>query len=245
MYIAIDIGNTLQKAAVFPDDGEKLLTTITEQQLSTAQISQLLNEFPVTHSILSSVGSERSDIRQLVAERTLLTDFTHTTPLPIQIDYQSPETLGLDRIASAVAAHALFPSENVLAIQAGTCLVTDFVTADGHYLGGSISPGLDMRLSALHHFTQRLPLIKRHTIETLVGRNTEESILTGVTHGMEDEINGIIERYQQHYKTLQVVFTGGNKDDLQNSIKFPIFAASNLVLLGLCKILTFNAEGNI
>ncbi len=244
MYLAIDIGNTRQKAAVFSSEGEQL-AVVSEQLLSTATITQLIEKYEVAHSILSSVGAERADIRQLLAERTLLTDFTHTTPLPIQIDYQTPQTLGLDRIASAVAAHFFFPHENVLTIQAGTCLVTDFVTADGHYLGGSISPGLDMRLAALHHFTQRLPQVERQPASKLTGTTTEESILNGVTYGIVDEINGIIERYQQQYETIKVVFTGGNKDDLQNSIKFPIFAASNIVLYGLYKILIFNAKGKI
>lgn len=244
MYLAIDIGNTRQKAAVFSSEGEQL-AVVSEQLLPTATISQLIEQYKVTHSILSSVGVERTDIRQLLAERTLLTDFTHSTPLPTIIDYQTPQTLGLDRIASAVAAHSFFPHENVLAIQAGTCLVTDFVTADGHYLGGSISPGLDMRLAALHHFTQRLPKVERQPVSKLTGTTTEESILNGVTYGIVDEINGIIERYQQQYETIKVVFTGGNKDDLQNSIKFPIFAASNIVLYGLYKILIFNAKGKI
>lgn len=243
MYIAIDIGNTLQKAAVFSPDGE-MLAIVAEPELSTAQVSQLLDKFSCTHSILSSVGAERSDIQYALSNRTQFTDFTHSTPLPIIIDYRSPHTLGLDRIASAVAAHSLFPYENVLTIQAGTCLVADFVTSDGHYLGGSISPGMDMRFSALHHYTKRLPEVRRQPVNQLVGTSTEESILTGVVHGMEDEINGLIERYHHQYGTVKVVLTGGNKDDLQFSIKFPIFAASNLVLLGLCKILTFNAEGN-
>lgn len=244
MYIAIDIGNTLQKAAVFSPDGE-MLAIVAETELTTAQVSQLLDNFSCTHSILSSVGSERSDIQYVLSKRTQLTDFTHTTPLPIIIDYRSPQTLGLDRIASAAATHSLFPNENVLTIQAGTCLVADFVTANGHYLGGSISPGMDMRLAALHHFTKRLPEVRRQPVSQLIGMSTEESILTGVVHGMEDEINGLIERYQQQYGTVKVVLTGGNKDDLQFSIKFPIFAASNIVLYGLYKILIFNAKGKI
>ena len=244
MYLAIDIGNTLQKAAVFSPNGE-ILTLISEKELSSAAISQLIDEFHVTHSILSSVGSERTDLRQCLSEKTDLTNFTHTTPLPICIDYRTPETLGLDRIASAVAAHSFFPHENTLSIQAGTCLVTDFITCDGHYLGGSISPGLDMRLNALHHFTRRLPQVKRQPVTHLTGTTTEESILNGATYGMVDEVNGIIERYQQHYGDVRVVLSGGNKDDLQFSIKFPIFAATNIVLFGLYKILTFNAKGKI
>ncbi len=244
MYIAIDIGNTLQKVAVFSDEGE-MLTLVAEPDLQSDTIAKLLDEYPIHHSILSSVGVERSDIQELLSERTSLLRFTHATPLPICTDYQTPETLGLDRLACAVAAHSLFPTDNVLAIQAGSCLVTDFVTADGHYLGGSISPGVDMRLAALHHFTKRLPLVERTSVHSLTGKTTEESILTGVIHGMEDEINGVIERYRQHYGDLKIVFTGGNKDDLQNSIKFTIFAASNIVLLGLYKILIFNAKGKI
>ena len=244
MYLAIDIGNTLQKAAVFSDDGE-ILTLVAEPELTTDTVNKLLDEYAISHSILSSVGVERTDIQQLLSDRTHLTRFDHTTPLPIRIDYRTPETLGLDRLACAVAAHALFPTENALAIQAGSCLVTDFVTADGRYLGGSISPGVDMRFAALHHFTQRLPQVERESIQFLTGQTTEESILSGVMNGIADEINGVIERYRQQYGSVKVVFTGGNKDDLQNSIKFTIFAASNIVLLGLYKILIFNAKGKI
>ena len=244
MYIAIDIGNTLQKAAVFSANGE-MLSLVAEPSLPTETVNSLLDEYSISHSILSSVGAERPDIQRLLSDRTHLTRFNHTTPLPIHIDYRTPETLGLDRLACAVAAHALFPTENVLAIQAGSCLVTDFVTADGHYLGGSISPGVDMRFAALHHFTERLPQIKRQPVNLLTGQTTEESILSGVMNGITDEINGVIERYRQQYGSIKVVFTGGNKDDLQNSIKFTIFAASNIVLLGLYKILIFNAKGKI
>ena len=171
--------------------------------------------------------------------------FSHKTSLPICIKYKTPETLGLDRIANAVAANALFPNENVLSIQAGTCLVMDFVTKDAEYLGGSIAPDLEMRFSALHHFTKRLPLVKKQKINYFIGKTTEESIRSGVLNGIADEINGAIERYREQFGELKIILTGGNKNDLENSIKSTIFAAPNLVLNGLHKILTFNAKAHL
>lgn len=243
-YLAIDIGNTLQKASVFSNDG-KTLFFCDKEHLHTDDLISIIEQYSVTHSILSSVGETGEELIKTLSSRTRLVVFNHLTALPIRLKYETPETLGLDRIANAVAANALFPQKNVLAIQAGTCLVTDFITKEGEYLGGSISPGIDMRFAALHQFTKRLPLVKGHSIGPYIGRNTEMSIRSGVIYGLTDEINGFIRRYKEQFGDLQVVLTGGNKNDLENSIKSPIFAAPNLVLYGLFKILTFNVEQNI
>ena len=130
--------------------------------------------------------------------------------------------------------------DNVLAIQAGSCLVTDLVTAKGDYLGGTIAPGLRMRLRALEHFTARLPLLEPTPVDYLVGDTTEKSILSGVVNGLVGEIEGMICRYQAQFSPLKVVLTGGDAPLLSNSLKNSIFAAPNLVLLGLYKILRFN-----
>ena len=243
-FLTIDIGNTLQKAAVFSEDG-KMLFFQEKEQLAESDLQSLVEEFAAGDSILSSVGEEATDLKLFLKKDCNLLIFNHTTPLPIRIKYKTPETLGLDRIANAVAANALFPNENVLSIQAGTCLVMDFVTKDAEYLGGSISPGLDMRFTALHHFTKRLPLVGREGTRPLVGKSTEESIRSGVVNGLADEVNGAIERYREQYGESKIILTGGNKNDLEKSIKSTIFAAPNLVLFGLYKILAFNVEAHI
>ncbi|MBO4646240.1 MAG: type III pantothenate kinase [Bacteroidales bacterium] len=241
MYLAIDIGNTLQKAAVFTSEGD-MAFYLEEKILPEDKIFHLIQNHNISNAILASVGEETDHWETALYNRCRVLHFTHTTPLPIRIQYEHPTTLGLDRMAAAVGAHAIFPNENVLVIQAGTCLVQDFITADGTYLGGAISPGLEMRLEALHHFTHRLPRIEKQQIDYFIGRSTEQSILSGVIHGLADEINSSIERYTHHFGKLKIILTGGNKNDLEKSIKNTIFAAPNLVLKGLYNILIFNAK---
>lgn len=241
-YLAVDIGNTLQKAALFSPDGT-IIELKEEPNLPLETVADWVSTFDISAAIASSVGEKRDDITHFLSGATQLVQFSHSTPLPIQIDYKTPDTLGLDRIANAVAAHAQFPHNHTLSIQAGTCLVLDFVTRDGRYLGGSISPGLEMRLRALQHFTQRLPKVEKSAIDFYIGGTTEESILSGVINGLSDEINGAILRYSKDFNDLKVILTGGNQEDLQNSIKYSIFAASNFVLIGLYKILIHNVKG--
>ena len=164
------------------------------------------------------------------------------TPLPISIKYQTPKSLGPDRVANAVGANKLYPNQNLLSIQSGSCLVCDFINAQNEYLGGSIAPGIDMRFKALKHYTRKLPLIHKNTPKQLVGANTEESILNGVVNGIVFEIGGTIAAYSQQFGDLKVLLTGGDTDLLQKSIKFPIFAAPNIVLWGLFEILRYNVE---
>ena len=243
-FLTIDIGNTLQKTAVFAEDGN-MLFYCEKERLSANDLAPLIEKYAIVHSVLSSVGEEATTLVSFLEKNTNLLVFNHKTPLPIHLRYETPETLGLDRIANAVAANALFPNENVLSIQAGTCLVMDFVTKEGEYLGGSIAPGLEMRFSALSHYTKRLPLVGKEGDRPLVGASTETSIRSGVVNGLCHEIDGAVGRYREQYGDLRIVLTGGNKNDLENSIKSTIFAAPNLVLYGLYKILIFNVEARL
>ncbi|MBR4135963.1 MAG: type III pantothenate kinase [Bacteroidales bacterium] len=237
MFLVIDIGNTLKKAAVFDKDG------LVASQCRWETVDEL-QHFLVPLSIQACIVSTvREDGSQLVAELnrcfpTML--FTAALPLPITLCYDTPRTLGTDRIASAVGAHSLFPDTTVLAIQAGTCLVADLVTAEGEYLGGSIAPGLHMRLTALAEGTARLPLVTPCQDAEVLGKSTETSILSGVIHGMHFEIDGMIDHYRGLFPDLQTVLTGGDGPLLKNLIKNHIFAAPNLVLSGLYRILRFN-----
>jgi len=127
-------------------------------------------------------------------------------------------------------------------IQAGTCLVTDFVDGQGTYQGGSIAPGLRMRFQALHDHTAHLPLLEPQQPVPFTGKSTQESILSGVIHGMACEIDGIISHYQGLYPDLHIILTGGDADFLKDFIKNRIFAAPYLVLEGLYKILKCNVD---
>ena len=231
MDLVIDIGNTLRKVAVF-----------SEKQLTIPFFEHLFEEYGIRRAIVSSVGEGDEEALDWLDHNTRLVRFTHDCRLPITLKYATPETLGTDRIANAVGANALYPSENVLSIMAGTCLVADFVNADGEYLGGSIAPGLRMRFHALEHFTARLPLVEPENIDFLIGDTTQNSILSGVMNGMAAEIDGLIDQYSLLFSPLKVIFSGGDAEILLHSVKKRIFAAQNPILFGLLKILKLNAS---
>ena len=241
MYLIIDIGNTLHKVAVFSQEG-KLVESRKFRQLTKSRLNQLFAQYDISYAILSSVGKYRADIETCIGEYCPLLLLSSATPLPVTIQYETPESLGPDRIANAVGAHSLYPQQNVLSFQLGTCLVCDFVNDRGEYCGGSIAPGIDMRFKALRHYTRKLPLVRKNVPKQVVGANTEQSILSGVINGVVFEIEGMIAAYQKENKNLKVVVAGGDADLLQKSIKFPIFAAPNIVLWGLFEILRYNVE---
>jgi len=164
------------------------------------------------------------------------------TPLPIKNNYQTPETLGKDRLAAVTGAYQLYPGQNVLVIDAGTAVTYDFINHKGEYAGGSISPGLTMRFRALHTFTTRLPLLQAEEISYLTGCNTRESILSGVMNGLRIEIDGIIDQYSILWPSFQVILTGGDAKYFEKILKNSIFASPNLVITGLKLILDYNLE---
>ena len=241
MYLIIDIGNTLHKTALFSEDG-KLLKLWKYRQLTTQRIAVLFARYDITHTILSSVGSYNNEIERKIQRYCPLIKLSDDIQLPIKVNYGTPDSLGSDRIANAVGANKLYPNQKVLSIQAGSCLVCDFINEKNEYLGGSISPGIDMRFKALRKYTKKLPLVKKNLTEGIIGTSTEESILNGVMNGIVFEIEGTIAAYTQQYGDMKVLLTGGDADLLQKSIKFPIFAAPNIVLWGLFEILRYNVE---
>ena len=241
MDLVVDIGNTLQKVAVF--SGEGVITALfQEKTLSIPFLETLFHQYPIDRAIVSSVRNDDNTVLQWLEGKTHLLRFTADCRLPICIQYATPETLGTDRIANAVGANALYPNRNVLSLMAGTCLVADFVNEKGEYLGGSIAPGVRMRFQALSKFTARLPKVEPQNIDFFVGDSTENSILSGVMNGITQEIEGIIRQYSRHYDHLKVILSGGDAELLQNSIKKRIFAAQNPILVGLHKILILNAS---
>ena len=243
MHLVIDIGNTLQKLAIF-DENEKIVRLWHEEKISLAFLEEILAKYPVKNAIVSTVRDADVDALHWLEKSVRLVRFSYECRLPISLRYETPETLGTDRIANAVGANALCPDTNVLSIMAGTCLVADFVNASGEYMGGSIAPGLRMRFQSLPQFTARLPLVEPENINFLVGDSTRNSILSGVLNGMAHEISGMIDHYKQTFGPLKVLFSGGDAELLRHYIKKRIFAAQNPTLLGLLKILKLNASEN-
>jgi type III pantothenate kinase len=235
MIIAIDSGNTSSKVGVFRNGA--IVTTY--EKTSYPELIKLVLDLDPVHIIVGSVNIPLSDFsRDLPASKLFL--FDHLTPLPIRILYKTPETLGLDRIAISVGAWTEFPNRNILIIDVGTCITYDFVNEKGEYLGGGISPGLQLRLNSLHDYTANLPLVDLKENPHLIGDSTEDSILSGVVHGTLAEIMGIIDRYEEKFKDILVIFSGGNVKFFESRLKGHIFALPNLVLMGLYSIFSYN-----
>ncbi len=243
MNLVFDFGNTLHKCAVF--DGELMLFQKAKEQFSFDDFQYLHNNFAISAVIQSNVDNIEESVLAQIQTFGRYFELSHTTHLPIQNTYTTPETLGKDRLASAVGANNLFPNSNVLVIDAGTCIKYDFVDSSNIYRGGAISPGLTMRLQAMHNLTARLPLIpplqqNEQTDIALIGNSTESAMISGTYNGAFQEIKGIIEEYASKHDNLTVVMSGGDAHFFELHFKRQIFARPNLVLEGLNTILNFN-----
>ncbi len=247
MNLVLDLGNTKHKCAVF--DGNSLVFQLIRKKFAIEDIQALFNDYNISASLLSSVDLPDSDFESVFNKKLKHYSLTKDTAIPIINLYKTPDTLGKDRLASAVGANARFPNSNVLVIDAGTCIKYDFVNASNQYLGGAISPGLNMRLQAMHNFTARLPLIHplmENPIEdiSLTGDTTNKSMLSGTYNGVIFETQGMIEAYSSKYPDLTVVITGGDTHFFDLHLKRQIFALPNLVLEGLNSILNYNLNQN-
>ena len=233
MRLIIDIGNTLVKYALFNND--KLLQLSKKNEVDHNYINQIISKNSVNSVIVSSV---RKKIDWNV--NTKLVVLNHTTKLPITINYETPKTLGNDRIANVVAASVLYPNKNILVIDAGTCITFDLIDLNKVFLGGRISPGIEMRYKSLYEFTDNLPKITFHSENYFIGKSTKESIISGVQQGVLSEIKLIISDLKKENKDLIVIVTGGDAFFFDKALKNSIFADQNLVLKGLNEILKYN-----
>ena len=241
MNLILDFGNTHKKLALYDAGGLQLVQF--HPVISRELIAQLVEAHPaITSCILSSVIQHSDDIPAYLRQKMFFIDLDEHTPVPVTNRYDTKSSLGKDRLAAAVAGAMTFPGEDVLIINAGTALTFDFVTGKGEYLGGSISPGMQMRFNALHTFTGKLPLLSYQDPAGLVGTNTRMSILSGVINGMVAEIEGISHGYQEIYPGLKIILSGGDLNYFVNRLKISIFALPNIVIHGLQQILLFNVN---
>jgi type III pantothenate kinase len=237
--LIIDIGNTLQKLAVF--DGKDLLLKEIFQDLKLQSLIGFIKKNGPFHGIIqSSVIIQPPEIETILSKAGKCILLDSHTPIPVKNLYQTPESLGKDRIAAVIGAWSLFPRRNILVIDAGTCITYDFLSENGEYPGGGISPGIRMRFKAMHTFTGKLPLIEPDDFDELIGRSTRESMISGVLNGVTGEIRELIRLYREKFGDVMVIITGGDHELLHNKLKINIFADPNLVLLGLNEILDYN-----
>ncbi len=240
MNLIIDIGNTATKYYVF-----NLGKIVYKGQTKSSEIidfSFLENKFPtIKNIIISSVATEKINIPQSIKNKIQnIIYLDENTVLPIKNKYKSKSTLGKDRIAAVVGAYNIFPNQNVLVIDSGTAITFDFINKNAEYEGGNISPGLNMRFKALHEYTNRLPLVVQSSDFQPIGTCTQTAITAGVQHGIIFEIDSYIDKFKQKYSDLQVILTGGDAFFFVNKLKNRIFANSNLIALGLNRILENN-----
>lgn len=248
MNLVLDAGNTFTKAGIFIEgrlSGSAIIPSadFIHKKSIMQWIDRLAGKKP-NAVILSSVNKSMDLPVDELREHYFFLYLDHSTPLPVVNGYKTPETLGFDRIAAAAGAVCLFPGSDILAIDAGTCITYEFIDRHKVYHGGAISPGIRMRYHCLHTMTNRLPMLGNTGKAPLTGKTTEESIHSGVLNGILSEVKGIIDTYINEYPGIKTVLTGGDMNYFEKNLKSDIFAAPNLVLIGLNYILEYNAGKN-
>lgn len=242
MNLVIDIGNTRSKLAVF--EGDEMLDSRVFPNAASNTIPELKRQFAdIDQCIVSSVRSDHGEIPATIENLGISYLALHSSlNFPFKIQYRTPETLGNDRLAAVAGAYALNPDKDTLIIDAGTAITFDLITKDNGYLGGTISPGLEMRYRALHKFTEKLPLLSKQESHKLIGQSTGEAIVNGVQNGLIFEIEGYLTKIGEKYSQLTVLLTGGDAQFFDNKLKKTIFVIPNLTLVGLNFILNYNAQ---
>ena len=232
----IDIGNSRIKSSEV--QGDLILKSKTWDRLES-----LVKALPKNkNTIVCSVKHDSEQITDIFGDDVFV--FNEHSKLPIRINYDTPQTLGRDRIASAVGAHYLFPSEDLLIIDAGSCITYDLLI-NNSFEGGLISPGFKMRLKAMHEMTGQLPDVIQQSDQyewELIGKSTATGMISGAKNGMKNVINGIVSRLKEKYASLRVLMTGGDAVLFESNVKGSIFVRSNLVPLGLNQILINNED---
>ncbi len=238
--ICFDFGNTRLKYAIF--EGKQLYKEAVLQDDKVSTINMIIEEFKPERSILSSVIDHNPDIEILLNEKTSFHKLSHLTRLNFTTPVGKPSSIGADRLALVAASIDLFPKKNNLAIGLGTCITYNFVNKYNEFIGGGISPGMDMRFKSLEMFTAKLPLVKEDWNFPLIGYDTVTNILSGVIIGMAKEIDGFIDAYAERYDNFNVLLTGGNSTYFVPHLKKQIFADPNLIFKGLYAISEYNNQ---
>jgi type III pantothenate kinase len=244
MDLCIDQGNSRTKVALMTDDG-KIMNDFIYKSFASAEVERLFDLYDITDSIISSVVNIEAAVVNTLSRRSRnFVLFDHNTPVPIVNGYDTPRTLGQDRLAAAVGAKSICPDENLLIIDAGSAITYDFVTDKGEYFGGNIAPGLKMRFTMLQRMTKKLPLVETEENELipLFGKNTRDAIVAGVVRGVAYEVKGYIRTLREKVPHFRTFITGGNAPYILNNVRMEMHYEKNLVLKGLNEILVYNKK---
>jgi type III pantothenate kinase len=241
MNLAIDLGNTALKWAVFED--KNLIFRGKFDYLNLLEDLKSLEKFQISRVAYTTVIEVPEELKYFLSQFDFVLPINQNSTFPFGNTYETPQTLGIDRLMNALAANNLFSKNNVLVIDCGTCLKIDFVSFKNGFEGGAIAPGLKMRYKALNQFTHQLPLLEPKQFNNLTGKNTTDSIHNGVISGMANEIIGAVNAYAENYPDLKLIITGGDYLYFQDIIeKKAIFAEPNLTLIGINLILLHNIK---
>ncbi len=238
--LVIDQGNSRTKWASF--EQKKIIQQGQLDRFHVPALEELIADQKPQYVILASTKHLTKRMVRFFKQHREYLVLSPDLHVPFVVEYRTPQTLGQDRIASVAGAWALFPGQNSLVIDAGTCITYDLIDSRGHFLGGNISPGIKMRLAAMHHFTDKLPLADSFDKISHLGKDTNSALQVGAQVGALYEIQGFIECYKQKLIKLNILLTGGDAQFFVNRLKTKIFAAPHLVLQGLNEILEYNVR---
>ena len=236
--LCLDFGNTRLKAAIFNDDVVVEEMVLPDDSKDTFET--LLNKYQPQKSILSSVIDHNSVLENILASRTIFHKLSHHTKLNFSAPVGKPETIGADRLALAAAAVHFYPEKNNLVIGLGSCITYNFINQYHQFLGGAISPGMEMRFKSMHDFTAKLPLVEKDWNFPVIGYDTKTNLQSGVIAGITFEIDGCIDFYQNRYGNFNVVLTGGDAGYFARHLKNKIFADLKFLFKGLYAISEVN-----
>jgi len=236
--LCFDFGNTRKKCAVFSD--RKFVKEIVLENDDEDTIKKIIQDYKPVKSILSSVINHNPAVENILQQSTRFHKLDHDSKLPITTPVGKPDSIGSDRLALVVAAVDLFPGKNNLIIGLGSAITYNYINKYNEFMGGGISPGMEMRFRSLHEFTAKLPLIKADWNFPLAGYDTRTNILSGVIIGMAKEIDGTIDAYAEKYGNFNVLLSGGDASYFTRYIKNKIFADPYLIYNGLYAISEFN-----
>jgi type III pantothenate kinase len=232
--LCLDFGNTRQKGALV--SGGDVQEVFYFKDDPVHELEAILEQYQPQASILSSVIHHAPKLESLLQSKTRFHLLNKDSVLPFSVATNKPETVGADRLALIAAAVHLFPGSNALVIGLGSCITYNFVNKFRLFLGGSISPGMEMRFRAMHQFTAKLPLVKGDWNVPLVGYDTATNLQSGVIYGMAKEIDGVIDEYRSRYSNFNVLLTGGDIAFFEPHLKNKIFASFDLIFKGLYAI---------
>ena len=242
MYLIVDLGNTLAKFFLYNKDQCIIKQSVTLEQFDDMAQSLISNYPDIEGLIYSDVSNQADDFFEKFSAQFPLIAVDSQMRLPFENSYESPNSLGSDRIVLVAAACKSHPNTNVLIIDLGSCITYDFLDAHNCYHGGAISPGFEMRYKSMHHYTGNLPLLEAKKSENPTGKNTDQAIHAGIYFGILDEINARIRYYDHKYDSLTVILTGGDANKLPKTLKNSIFAHSSFLAEGMFHLLKLNID---